>query len=296
MLRRLYWHLYGIFYCTLTRISPRLNTIMRYRSKFKCFPNLNNPESFNEKLLKIKLENYNKNPLVNQCADKYAVRAYVENRGLGKILIPLLGHYLNPYDINWDSLPNRFVIKWNFGCHLNIICKDKQLLDKCEVTKKLEMWKSEKFHLEHSELQYKIPNNRKCIIIEPFLDNGKGECPEDYKLYCYDGKPMYILLCSNRRANGRADYYYFDFDWNFYPFDIENKIPPKNSEMLKPKCLDEMYHYASILSKGFPFVRVDFYEINQTVYFGELTFTPCACMDQAITHEANMILGKPIQI
>ena len=99
MLRSFYWYLYGVFFRTLTRISPRLNTIARYYSNFKCFPNLSNPNTFNEKLLKIKLEKYNNDPLVKQCADKYAVRQYVENLGLGKILIPLLGKYSKPEDI-----------------------------------------------------------------------------------------------------------------------------------------------------------------------------------------------------
>lgn len=238
------------------------------------------------------MEKYNKDPLVKQCADKYAVRQYVEKLGLGKILIPLLGIYSKPEDIEWNKLPERFVIKWNFGCHLNIICKDKSLLDIPTTIKILNKWKRKTFHLDHSELQYDLPNSKKYLIVEPFLDNGGGNSPEDYKLYCYNGKPLYILMCTNRRTDGRADYFYFDFDWNFYPFDkIE---PPIDAEIYKPKCLKEMYDYASVLSKGFPFVRVDFYEINNKVYFGELTFTPCACMDQAITLEANKILGEHI--
>lgn len=296
MLRSIYWYLYGVYFRTLTRISPRLNTIARYYSKFKCFPNLSTPNTFNEKLLKIKLEKYNNDPLVKQCADKYAVRQYVENLGLGKILIPLLGKYSKPEDIEWDKLPNRFVIKWNFGCHLNIICKDKSLLDISATIKTLNKWKSKTFHLDHSELQYDLPDSKKYLIIEPFLDSGGGNSPEDYKLYCYNGKPLYILMCTNRRSDGRADYFYFDFDWKFYAFDKDNIEPPINAETHKPACLKEMYDYASVLSKGFPFVRVDFYEIEKKVYFGELTFTPCACMDQAITSEANEILGEHINV
>ena len=177
MLRSIYWYLYGVYFRTLTRISPRLNTIARYYSKFKCFPNLSTPNTFNEKLLKIKLEKYNNDPLVKQCADKYAVRQYVENLGLGNILIPLLGKYSKPEDIEWDKLPNRFVIKWNFGCHLNIICKDKSLLDISATIKTLNKWKSKTFHLDHSELQYDLPDSKKYLIIEPFLDSG-GDCPK----------------------------------------------------------------------------------------------------------------------
>lgn len=128
------------------------------------------------------------------------------------------------------------------------------------------------------------------------MDNGKGESPEDFKIYCYDGVPLYFLVCCDRKESGQADYYYFDTNWRFLPFDTKNQILPEGIEINRPECLDLLISYSKTLSEGFPFVRVDFYIIGGKVYFGELTFTPCGCMDQAITDEANRILGQPIKI
>lgn len=294
-LKQLYWKVYNIYYCTLTLISPKLNTIARYRERFHTPPHLDNPLTFNEKLLKIKLECYNQNSLVRKCADKYAVRKYVKEKGLENILVPLIASYDCVEDIKWNIFPDRFVIKWNFGCHLNLICKDKSGFD-IEVAKEtLNRFKKSKYHLRYSELQYKIPESDKKIIVEEFLDNGKGESPEDFKIYCYDGVPLYILICFDRQEDGSADYFYFDTEWNFKGFDIKNKSLPQNCVVKKPDNLDEMLTAASRLSQGFPFVRVDFYVVGERIYFGEMTFTPCACLDAAITQEGSIILGQPIK-
>lgn len=139
-LKKLYWKGYNLYYSMLTLISPRLNTVILYHSKFHKWPNLTSPSTFNEKMLKIKLERYNNDPLVKQCADKYAVRSFVEERGLGSILIPLLDVYDNPAQIDWDKLPKQFVVKWNFGCHMNIVCKDKNMLDIRLAAAELRKW------------------------------------------------------------------------------------------------------------------------------------------------------------
>lgn len=295
-LKQLYWRGYDLYYIMLTLISPRLNTIVLYHSKFHKWPNLSSPSNFNEKMLKIKLENYNFNPLVKQCADKYAVRGYVEEKGLGSILVPLIDAYDSPSQIKWENLPKRFVIKWNFGCHMNIVCKDIGMLNKAHAIKQLSRWGGERMYLKNSELQYDLRNSEKKVLIEEFLDNGDGESPEDFKVYCYDGKPLYFLVCRNRQKSGQADYFYFDSDWNFLPFDTKNQHLPSDVTIERPKHLNLLISYAQILSQGFPFVRVDFYIVGDNVYFGELTFTPCGCMDQAITDEANRILGQPIVI
>ena len=294
MIKKLYWRCYTRFFEVLTLISPRLNSLARFYSKFGHLPNLKAPETFNEKLIKLKLEDYNNNPLVKKCADKYAVREFVADRGLAHTLVRLIGVYNNPEEIVWDSLPDRFAMKWNFGCHLNIICKDKSRLDIDNCSKKLASWKKDKYYLKNSELQYKVDESQKKIIVEEFLDNGNGESPEDIKIYCYDGRPLYILICSNRREDGTADYCYFDSEWNFKRFDTINNDPLLVSSIERPINLDQILSYASVLSSGFPFVRVDFYIVNGKIYFGEMTFTPCGCMDQAITDEANKELGRAI--
>lgn len=293
-LKWLYWRGYDLYYSMLTLISPRLNTMVLYHRKFHKWPNLTSPSTFNEKMLKLKLENYNHNPLVKQCADKYAVRRYVDGKGLGDILVPLISVYDDPNQIEWNKLPRQFVIKWNFGCHMNIVCKDKCLLDKSLAKKKLRWWKGMKTFLINSELQYKVNDKDKKIIVEQFLDNGKGDSPEDFKVYCYNGVPRYFLVCCNRQEDGRADYFYFDTNWKFMPFDIKNQNLSDGQSIKKPDNLNLMLSYSKTLSEGFPFVRVGFYIVGNKIYFGELTFTPCGCMDQAITDEANIILGQPI--
>ena len=295
-LKKLYWKGYDLYYSMLTLISPRLNTMVLFHSKFHKWPNLRHPSTFNEKMLKIKLEKYNKDPLVKRCADKYAVRGYVEEKGLSSILVPLVGVYDRPSQIEWDKLPKRFVIKWNFGCHMNIVCKDVNTLNKAVIVNDLVKWGGQKPYLVNSELQYRLKDDEKKILVEQFLDNGKGESPEDFKVYCYNGVPLYFLVCCNRKESGQADYFYFDANWRFLPFDIKNQSLPEGAEINRPEHLDLLISYSKILSEGFPFVRADFYIIGDKVYFGELTFTPCGCMDQAITDEANRILGLPIKV
>lgn len=129
---------------TATCISPELNTrLLYYKSKHK-WPNLNEPETFHEKLLFLKLKNYNFNPLVVECADKYAVRAYVKRHGCKECLNELIAVYDDAEDIIWDELPDSFVLKWNFGASYNIICSDKNTLDIIDATRKLKKWGGQK--------------------------------------------------------------------------------------------------------------------------------------------------------
>lgn len=252
-----------------TILSPTLNTKLRYRSVFKRPLNLKNPQTFNEKLLWLKLRKYNKDPLVIQCADKFLVRDYVKKCGCEEILIKLIGVWDSAKDIPWDDLPNKFVLKWNFGAGMNIICEEKNCLERTEVVKQMERWKRSKCWLSHSEMQYKyIP---KKIICEEYLENRNGSVIPDYKVYCFHGQPRAILVMHNR-GQGQITTEFFDTEWN--SLDNSNKYysPEKTTSM--PKCLNELIEYAKRLSQPFPFVRCDFYVLDDTIFFGELTFTP----------------------
>lgn len=165
--------IYSVFegwqYKLATMISPTLNTRMSYRIKFGREPDLRNPKTFNEKILWLKLNKYMHDPLVIQCADKVAVREYVKSCGCEEILSNVIGIYDKVEDIPWEELPNCFVLKWNFGAGMNIICTDKSKLDKNQVLSQMKKWGKFKYWLPHSEMQYKyIP---KKIICEELLND-----------------------------------------------------------------------------------------------------------------------------
>lgn len=282
-LQRCFDSIQNSYYCFLTVISAELNTKSRYKSIFGKTLNLDNPTSFNEKLLWLKLKKYNNDPLVIQCADKYRVRDYVKKCGLSDLLVELYGVYNNADEIPWESLPNRFVLKWNYGAGMNLICKDKKQIDIDKETKKLNKWKKIKYWLPYSEMQYK--ETKKKIICEEYLeDKADPDVIPDYKVYCFHGVPKAILVMHDRGHDIKSEF--FDVNWNL----LENSKKYSNPEHItpKPKCLSKMLESSKILSKAFPFVRCDFYVVNGILYFGELTFTPAGGLYTSTT----LIEGK----
>ena len=265
-----------LFFKTLTKISPILNTKVYYHRKFGKKLDLNNPKTFNEKILKLKIEDYNRNPVVRQCADKYLVRDYIEKLGCGELLVPLIAIYDVPEEINWESLPDKFAMKWNYGCGFNIICNDKSKLYRDNVITQMQKWGESDYYLSHSEMQYK--DVKKKIIVEEFLDSGTEKLPEDYKFYCMNGKCTTILVCKDRVIGKKAKYFFMSPEWMLYPYS-EEAIENPNEKIPKPSCIQKAINYAEKLSAAFPFVRVDLYIIGEKIYFGELTFTPAAGMD-----------------
>ncbi len=256
-----------------TYISPVLNTKLRYRYLFKKKLNLNIPQTFNEKLLWLKLNRYNNDPLVIQCADKYRVRDYVKSCGYDDILINMIGAWNSAKDIPWEDLPDKFVLKWNFGAGMNIVCKDKNALERTQVIKQMNRWHKNKYWLSHSEMQYKhIP---KKIVCEEYLEYQEESTIPDYKIYCFHGRPEAVLVMHDRGC-GRMTTEFFDTKWK--PLENSSKYAAAFKETKKPECLDSMLQAAEKLSSPFPFVRVDFYVLGGKFYFGELTFTPAGGM------------------
>lgn len=273
------------FRCFLTVISPTLNAKVIHRVKTGRWLDMNNPKTLADKLVTLKIRSYNNDPLVKRCADKYQVRAYVEEKGFGNILNDLIASYDSVDEIQWDSLPQQFALKWNFGCGHNIICSDKSKLDIALAKKKLSMWEKtfRDTYLSYAELQYKdVP---KKIIVEKFLQPSTGELPPDYKFYCFDGEPLAILYIQERtKKNHPAGF--FDLDWNYLGTPKKENIGKHitvyhDFEPLpaKPQSLDIMIEAARKLSEGFPFVRCDFYDVDGQAVFGEMTFTPAGGHD-----------------
>lgn len=278
--------------CRLSVVAPALVSKIRYKRTFQRKLNLKQPKYFNEKLMWLKLKKYANDPLVSQCSDKYAVREYVEQCGLSNILNELIGVWDRVEDIEWGKLPEKFAIKCNHGCGYNIICQDKSQFDTKSAARQLQKWMEEDFWKEYAEVHYKhIP---KKIICEKYLE-GKGDAlPVDYKIYCFNGKPLYIGNFIERDIEtDKILRGYFDLDWNPSPvFRYEMDA----TKFQRPERLEDMLSYAEILSKPFPFVRVDFYEVDGKIYFGELTFTPTGCLATYYTDEAYVKLGEALDV
>lgn len=284
----LYSYILAQYYRILTRISPELNTKIRYKHQFGEPLNFDNPTTFHEKLTVLKLRKYNHNPIVKQCADKFRVRAYVEEKGLADILIPLHGVYNDPKEIDWDSLPNAFVAKWNFGSGLNLFCFDKNTLDRDAAVKQLCQWKKKDgTYLDYAEMQYRIDS--KCILVEAFLKTHDGTSPADYKVYCFHGQPKVILYMEGR-TNKQLICAFFDTAWRYLGPPLNSHYHSITTVPKAPETLKQMLQVASVLAGDFEFVRVDFYEINGKLYFGEMTFTPAGCL-----HTSHCLIdGNPM--
>lgn len=263
--------------------------------KFKKRINLKNPQTLDEKIQYLKFHDYYQNPLVTQCADKYAVREYVKQCGCKEILNELYYVWDSVDEIDWDVLPNQFVIKWNFGCGENLICFDKSKLDIADAKKKLNDWYKEHdtFYLTYAEMQYRgIPPK---LICEKLIETEDGGLPVDYKLYCFKGYADCVLVCTGRQNDGHGTkYYFFDKEWNLKRYNKTGKNAPANFTLPKPDGIEKVFEYAEKLTKPFPFVRADFYLEKGKVTFGELTFTPCGGYDVNRLPETQLLFGNMV--
>lgn len=249
---------------------------------------LKNPQTFNEKIQWLKLHDYPTNQLVIDGADKYKVRAYVEEKGLGNILVPLIGHWDKPEDIDWDKLPEKFVLKCNHGCAYNILCNDKSTFDREDAIKKMRKWMKEDFGAFNIETHYsKIKPHITC---EEFL----GDCIIDYKFFCFNGEPKYIYVSSDLIHDRQAQIGFFYLDGTKMPL-IRDDYAPMDIEELPP-FFEQMKEAAKVLCQDFPFVRVDFFLANDTYYFAELTFTPSGGMMPFNPDKYDLEWGKMIDL
>lgn len=244
-----------------------LKHIFKKRAGYKL--NLRNPKTFNEKLQWLKL--YEHNPLMTICADKVAVREYIKEKIGEEYLIPCLGIYDNPDDIDFDKLPKKFVLKVNWGSGQNIIVKDKTKLDVDNTKKQLSEWI--KFENNHyfNFFEWPYKNIKPQIIAEKYMDFGPDIM--DYKIMCYNGTPKNLFVCSERNTELKVTV--FDLNWKRLPF-IRKYHPASTKILTKPKLLNKMVEFSKIITAPFTFVRVDFFYYNNKLYIGELTFFPGA--------------------
>lgn len=285
-------------YIFLYNISPKLLLRVRFLMHYSYYKKLlsfKNPITLDEKIQWMKLNYYMDNPLITQCADKYAVREYVKKMGCEETLIELYGAYDNAEEIPWEQLPQKFVIKWNFGCGQNFICKNKDDYSFEQVKRLLKEWRKEfnYFYKHGAEMQYKpiVPK----IIIERLIEPEGGGAPVDYKLYCFHGKAFCLLTCTGRNE-GTTKFYFVDKDWNLLRLNKAGKEAPADFIPKKPEGYQLLFDYANKLSKPFPFVRTDFYIENGKVIFGELTFTPCNGFDYNRLLSTNEMFGSMLDL
>ena len=254
-------------------------------------PDLKNPVTLNEKLLKLKLEEYRDSELVRKCADKYRVREYVRERGLESCLNAIEAVYDRAEDIDWDALPHSFAMKWNFGCSYNIICRSKDQLDKKAAKRQMEKWGREPFWAYYSELQYRGVDKK--IIVEEYIGSPEGLPPEDYKFYCFHGHARCVMVCAGREE-GWPRFYFFDRKFQLMRINHDGKEAPDDFSLPKPQRVEEAFEIADRLSWGFPFVRVDLYLTERGVRFGEMTFTPSAALDNKRLPETDLLFGSMV--
>lgn len=250
---------------------------------------LDNPKTYNEKIQWLKL--YDSTPLKTQLADKYLVRDWVRSKIGDQYLVKLLGVWDKFDDIDFDRLPNSFVLKANHGCGWNIIVKDKSKFDIMKAKNKFDSWMKSNFAFRVGlELQYmNIPPK---IIAEEYMENGNNDL-YDYKVFCFGGKAQSIMFLSERKTGLKMAFY--DLNWQKLPFVYS--YPRNEAEVPKPKNLNLMVQLAEKLAQGFAHVRVDFYVLNDgSLKFGEMTFTSASGTCKWNPPEQNLIYGNLITL
>lgn len=267
--------------------SNRDYIVNRYTEAMGQAPDLENPTLFTEKMQWLKLH-YN-NPLYITCADKYAVRTYVESKGYKYILNNLIGVYSAAGDIPLAELPDKFVLKATHGCTWNYLCRDKsEEVPKWTQTKRLlDEWLTQDYAMHGRELHYTYIPPR--LICERFLENADGSQIRDYKIHCFHGEPKLIQVDYERFTEHQRNYY--DPDWSLTNIKwVEQDNYPRAED--KPTNLEEMLEIARALSADFGYVRVDLYNVGGKVVFGELTFTPGCGFTKLEPAEIDALMGS----
>lgn len=250
---------------------------------------LDNPKTYNEKIQWLKL--YDSTPLKTRLADKYLVREWVKEKIGEEYLVPLLGVWDSFDEIDFDALPQRFVLKANHGCAWNLIVKDKSQLDLEDARRKFQTWMKLNFAYRNGlELHYM--NIRPRIIAEEYLENDHDDL-HDYKVFCFGGKAHHIMYLTDRKVGMKMSFY--DLDWKKQNFVYT--FPLNDQEVPRPQRLEELIAVSEKLAQGFAHARVDFYILNDgTLKFGEITFTSASGMCKWNPPEQDRIYGDLIQL
>lgn len=268
-------------------VPDRIYVRRQYRKHFGRELNLKNPRSFNEKIQWLKL-NW-KDEILSACADKYKVREYVENRVGERVLTKLYGVYDRVEDIILDNLPDSFVLKITHGSGQNIICKNKKDIDWKYTFKLLKIFMYNNHYYCGREFAYK--NIQPRIICEEYLGD-KESVPVDYKFFCFNGEPRFLHVDFDRFTEHKRNLY--DMDWNLLP--VRKGYLNSTGQVERPGCFKEMSLIARQLCQGLIFVRVDLYDVDNKVYFGELTFYPSSGCGRFDPDSYDYTVGAYLQL
>ena len=279
-------------YRPLAGIAPKLFASVFFRQKFHRDLNWEHPSDINEKINWLKF--YGDTSQWPLLADKYRVRQYVKQCGLEDLLVPLYGVWQRAEDIDWDSLPEQFVMKPNNGSGKILICRDKSTLDTTRWTKKFHQLLKVKLGNVLAEPHYNKISP--CIVAEQLLDNTKQDVTSasllDYKIWAFNGQPAYIVVYYDRKP-GQVTVDVYDCNWKGHPeYIVPSAHFHKGDHTIpRPAVLDKLLQAASRLSAGHPQIRADFYLVDGRPYFGELTLTASAGFNESYTSEFKEILG-----
>ena len=287
--------------CLLYKVRRELQVIASYvlpnkflamlysRIQLGTWPDLSNPQTFNEKIQWLKINRFPIDANVIQCADKFRVKEYLEKKSLRNREVPLIGVWEKAEDIKWEKLPDAFVLKCNHGCAYNIVVKDKKKIDKTKISKQLNSWLKEDFGRFNVEPHYSRIQKH-LILCEEFL----GDKITDYKFFCFNGEPKFMYVSTDLIHDREAEIGFFNLDGSKMPIkrddyrDIESiKLPPLYTRMLSD---------AKRLCEGFDFVRVDFFVLPNDYYFAEMTFTPGGGMIPFNPSEYDLKIGSLLTI
>lgn len=271
-------------------IDDKTFLMMKYKALFGKKLDLVSPRSFNEKMQWLKL--YDRNPRYTELVDKNNVKKYVENLIGAEYVIPTLGIWEKSKDIDWEYLPQKFVLKVTHDSGGLVICKDKNKLDKKAACAKLQSALKRDYYKLHREWPYK--DVHRCIIAEKYIQNDDSEELTDYKFMCFNGKVKCIFTGTGRYSVEGLKITFYDPNWNILPF--KRHYPAEKKPTAKPKSLNEMISLAEKLSSNIPFVRVDFYEVNSRPLFGEMTFFPGSGFEEFQPEEWDNTLGDWINL
>lgn len=277
-------------------VSDKLFLHVLFRLRMGYWMNFDNPQTFSEKLQWLKLNN--KKAEYSRMVDKIEAKEYVKNIIGEDYIVPTISVYNSVEEIDWDALPNQFVIKCSHDSGGVVICKDKLKLNVHNAKNKLLKGLNKSYFYQNREWPYK--NVSKRLIVEKFIiPSDKVDDPNydltDYKFFCFNGKPMYCQVIRDRHTKETIDFY--DMYWKHQEFVGLNPVARNGlNPVARPKHLDKMIEICEKLSKGLPFLRVDLYVVDDKEYFGELTFYPASGLGVFTPNEWNRKLGDLITL